>query len=106
MASATTHPVKAKAEAVAAAAQVQAGNVAKARKAKATTAKAAKAKPEPATGTVSVKQLAARLAVDGRELRKWLRARGESVGFGARYAFTTAQANKLAAAWAESHKAE
>jgi len=55
--------------------------------------------------TFGVKDLATRLKIDARDLRKWLRSEGQGLGQkGKRYAFTKAEADKLAAAWRKSQK--
>ena len=67
--------------------------------------KATKAATGAQDGAVGVKALADQVGTDGRSLRKWLRARGDSVGKGAKYEFTTAQAKRLATEW-EQQQAE
>lgn len=59
------------------------------------------------TQEVTVKDLAKRLKVDPKDLRKWLRAEGKGVGGkGKRYAFTPDEATSLAREYRKAHKSE
>lgn len=56
---------------------------------------------------LSVKDLATRLKVDPKDLRKWLRSEGLGLGGrGKRYAFTPQQATQLTKKWKAAHKEE
>ncbi|MCW3057154.1 MAG: hypothetical protein JWO21_1123 [Solirubrobacterales bacterium] len=51
---------------------------------------------------IGVKDLAAKLGADPREVRKFLRGQDLGVGFGSRYSFTPTQVKKLTAAWEQA----
>lgn len=56
---------------------------------------------------VTAKELAERLEVEPKELRKWLRAEGLGVGPGGkRYAFTPEKAKQVARKFKAAHKEE
>lgn len=61
------------------------------------------------TPTTTVKDLAAKLGTDPKELRKFIRGMELGVGRGARYRWNTlndAQPKKIAAAWRKAHAKE
>lgn len=59
------------------------------------------------TKKTSVKELAKRLDVEPKELRKWLRDEGKGLGKrGKRYEFSQQQATQLAKKWEDSQEDE
>ncbi len=56
---------------------------------------------------VSASDLAKRLKVDPKDLRKWLRSEGKGLGErGKRYSFTKRQATEIVRQWNAAHKDE
>ncbi len=69
-----------------------------------TSKRTSKPKAEQPEG-ISVKDLAAKLKADPRDVRKWLRAEGKGLGKrGKRYSFTTAEVRTITRDWKKAQE--